>query len=133
MEPSEAENLRLLEKFRRLGKAGQRQALATAALAAAKPITNQWKQNIGDWPLIETGTYRRSIHEEVFQDVSEPGQVVVLIGTDIADPPYPAFLEFGTSRMAPKPVGRMAFEAQKDAAQEEFADVIWQVIEEAVQ
>lgn len=124
--------IRLMQKFKRLSQVGQREALSTAALAAAKPISNQWKQNIGDWPLILTGTYRRSIHEEVFQESTQPGQVLVLIGTDIVDPPYPAFLEWGTSKMAPKPVGRNAYESQKDEAQKEFGEVIQQLINQAI-
>ncbi len=120
--------LKTLEEVRKLG---EHKILATAGLAAGGIIENQWKENIQNEPLIRTGTYRRSIHRQVFQNVGEPGNVVVLIGTDIDDPPYPAFLEWGTSRMPAHPVGRRALEEKRDEALKEFAQVAQQLIEEA--
>jgi len=40
--------------------------------------------------------------------------VEVIVGTDLTDPPYPYFLEFGTSRMPAYPSARPAFEETKD-------------------
>jgi HK97 gp10 family phage protein len=115
-----------------LSAAVQSTGLQSAALAGAKPISNGWKDGIQKWPLIKTGTYRRSIHEQVFAAESAPAQVVVAIGTDIVDPPYPMFLEYGTSKMPAKPVGRTALEENKEAAQREFGAAIWDVIRGAV-
>ena len=39
--------------------------------------------------------------------------VEVTIGTDLTDPPYPYFLEFGTSRMSAHPSARPAYEETK--------------------
>ena len=120
------EVLRNLEK---LDKAAQGQVLQLAALAGAKPITNGWKDNIIGWPLVKTGTYHRAVHEQVFAAESSSDRVVVVIGPDINDPPYPFFLEYGTSKMAPKPVGRKAFDENSDEAQREFGEVLWALIQ----
>jgi len=42
--------------------------------------------------------------------------VEVTVGTDLVDPPYPYFLEFGTSRMSARPSARPAFEESKGQA-----------------
>lgn len=70
-------------------------------LAAGIYTQTQWKNAIARFPvhgkiphtgLVDTGTYLRSIQVESFPDHVE-------VGTDIVDPPYPFYLEFGTSRM----------------------------------
>ncbi len=42
--------------------------------------------------------------------------VTVYIGTNLTDPPYPFFLEYGTSRMFAQGSGRRAFELAQDPA-----------------
>lgn len=42
--------------------------------------------------------------------------VEVIVGTDLTDPPYPVFLEYGTSRMGARPSARPAFEQTKTTA-----------------
>lgn len=108
---------------------GAQMALEVAALAGALPIVNRWKTLMyesgaspppsepGEPPHVETGTYARSIHPETVLVI--PGLVQVGIGSDISDPPYPEYLEFGTSRMEARPAARPAFdEAGQEAIQE---------------
>lgn len=88
-------------------------ALPVAALAAAKPIENAWKRNV-QTSFFKTGNYMRSIHSTV---VSRAGRTLELhIGTDITEPPYPLFGEYGTSRMKARPTMTPAFEANKSRA-----------------
>jgi HK97 gp10 family phage protein len=47
---------------------------------------------------VDTGNLRRSYHTE--PDPSDPAGLTVLVGTNVG---YAAFVEFGTSRMAPRP------------------------------
>lgn len=123
-----AANKDAIQALQELEATVQGEIVQLTALAAAKPITNQWKDNIQSWPLIKTGTYRRSVHEVVFAAETTSTQAAVIIGTDIADPPYPLFLERGTSKMEPKPVGRMAFDAKQDEAQREAGKVLWELL-----
>jgi HK97 gp10 family phage protein len=90
-------------------------ALATSAEAAVLPLENRWKELVP----VRTGTYRRSIHHE--PPVVMGDQVSIEVGTDIVEPPYPFFLEFGTSRMAPRPSARPALDETQGAVQREFS------------
>jgi HK97 gp10 family phage protein len=101
-------------------------ALPVAALAAAKPIENTWKRNVQS-SFFKTGNYMRSIASIV---VDNSGGVLELhIGTDIVDPPYPMFGEFGTSRMKARPTMTPAFESEKDNAGREAEIVFTKVVE----
>lgn len=102
------------------------QRLVDATLAGAQILQNAWKV-MAPW---KTGQYRRSIHREVRHQ--SPGRVQVTVGTDIVDPPYPYFLEFGTSKMPPHPSARPAFDETKDevareieGALSDLVDLIW--------
>ena len=102
------------------------QHLADAGMAGALIIEDQWKD---DAPY-KTGTYKRSIHREVLHQSKD--RVEIAIGTNIDDPPYPYFLEFGTSKMPPHPSARPAFDKKKDEAAREVeeallerVDLIW--------
>ncbi len=97
-------------------------AAADALMAGALPIQNAWKEKAP----VETGQYQQSIHPEVVQ--GSGSEVWVELGTDIVDPPYPFFLEFGTSKMPPHPSMRPAFDEQKDAAIAEVGDVIMTIV-----
>ena len=55
---------------------------------------------LGNYPAVDTGTLRRSISF----DVEKKGNKIIgRIGSTILEPPYPAFLEYGTSKMFPRP------------------------------
>lgn len=100
-------------------------ALPVAALASAKPIENAWKRGV-QANFFKTGNYMRSIHSTV---VSHAGRTLELhIGTDIVDPAYPIFGEFGTSRMKARPTMTPAFEANKERAIAEAEIVFKKVV-----
>lgn len=94
------------------------QHLADATMAGGDIIEAQWKE---DAPY-KTGQYRRSIHAEVTHQSRDRAEVT--IGTDIVKPPYPFFLEFGTSKMPPHPSARPAFDLKKDEAAREIEEVL---------
>lgn len=52
----------------------------------------------GNPPAVDTGTLRRSITYEVDEE-----NLVGRVGSTQTNPPYGAYLEFGTSRMQPRP------------------------------
>jgi hypothetical protein len=49
-----------------------------------------------------------------------------MIGTDLTDPPYPFFLEFGTVRMPAYPAARPAWDEMKGTALSTLGDVLGQ-------
>jgi hypothetical protein len=51
-----------------------------------------------------------------------------LIGTDLTDPPYPFFLEYGTSKMPAFPAARPAWDEMGEPAQKAIADYVGQLI-----
>src|SRR3990172_2728098 len=67
-----------------------------AVMAGGLPIPKRWEEVT---PLF-TRTYRRGIHTEGERD-AEGGWAFG--GTDITDPPFPGFLEFGTAPMGAQP------------------------------
>jgi HK97 gp10 family phage protein len=100
------------------------QVIDAALTAGALPIQNAWKQDVAQGPnrAIDTGTYLRSINHELVDD--EEGYRSVVIGTNIVDPPYPYFVEYGTRYMAARPAMRTAFDQHKDEAVAEVTGVI---------
>jgi HK97 gp10 family phage protein len=70
-------------------------ALEGGLLAGANLFANAWKEAAP----YRTGTYRRSIHVETAERAGE--NVQVKVGTDQTDPPYPFYLEYGTSGYYP--------------------------------
>ena len=98
----------------------QQMGKVEAALhAGGLVISNAAKQIITDKDLILSGDMKRSVHPEV-----EPDGKAVRIGSDITDPPYPSFLELGTSKMPPKPWLRPALDENKTEAINEIASVL---------
>lgn len=55
----------------------------------------------GNAPAVDTGLLRQSVTHSI--DVSRKGEVTGYVGSVITDPPYPLYLEFGTSKMKPRP------------------------------
>lgn len=91
--------------------------LEAAATAGALVFDRAWKELFrsssdpsipGAPPRRQTGTYSRSIHPETLAVTRDSATVEV--GTNIDSPPYPVFLEYGTSRMPAHPIARPAFE-----------------------
>jgi len=97
-------------------------------------IANEWKRGAP----YETGTYRRSIHvagaTELTPDFEGPtldepsDKLTVKVGTNITEPPYPAFLEYGTSRMPPHPSAGPAMDASGPAAVKEVGEALEDLI-----
>lgn len=97
-------------------------ALTAGLLSGGELFSNAWKKAAP----YKTGTYRRSISPEVRS--SEPGNIAVAIGTDITDPPYPMFLEYGTSRMPPHPSMRPAFDENREKISDEVTKAVRQLV-----
>ena len=100
-------------------------ALPVAALASAKPFENAWKRNV-QANFFKTGNYMRSIHSTIVAHASST--LELHIGTDIVDPPYPLFGEYGTSRMKARPSMTPAFVSEKDRAITESEIVFKRVV-----
>ena len=64
--------------------------------------------------LVDTGRYLNSI---AFDINRRRGRIVGRVGSTIGSPPYPEYLEFGTSRMEAKPVIRPTFVRSRPAIQ----------------
>lgn len=62
-------------------------------------------------PAVDTGTLRRSI---TFKIEEERDTVVGKVGSTLNNPPYPQFLEYGTSKMQPRPWLRPAVKTNED-------------------
>lgn len=112
----------------RLSDAVRAKVLEAALMTGATPIVNHWKQ-IAPY---RTGTYRRSVHAEPLATTGSHS-AAVQIGTDITEPPYPVFLEFGTSRMAARPSARPAWDAEIGNAVEEVIGALRDALEQAAQ
>jgi len=95
------------------------QELADALMAGALLIEGYWKKIAP----FKTGEYKRRIGSEVIHQSRDRAEVA--IGVDIVDPPYPFFLEYGTSKMAPHPSARPAFDMKKGEAARETVSVLW--------
>lgn len=57
------------------------------------------------------------------------GPMQAVIFTDLTDPPYPFFLEYGTSRMPAYPAARPAFDEKKDEALGQVAEVLGRLVD----
>ena len=73
--------------------------------AAAIFLEGEDKRGIKNYPLVDTGRYVNSISYNIDEDERKQ-TVTAKVGSTIKDPKYPTFLEFGTSKMSPKPVIR---------------------------
>lgn len=111
----------LVAQFRAMKGRGTK-LLRTAIQAGALIFQNQWKENIVRYPVVKTGTYLRSVQMEVTAE--REGFVEVSVGSDITDPPYPEFLEYGTRRMSARPTARPAFDSTQADVQAEIVDTM---------
>jgi HK97 gp10 family phage protein len=117
----------LARRLRELGDRAATDALVGAGIAGGLVVERTWKSLFrhadelsiaGAPPRRQTGQYSQSIHIEVLEQSRT--RVVVAIGTSITDPPYPVFLEYGTSRMPAHPIARPAFDQSKQEATAEM-------------
>lgn len=81
--------------------AAVKQAVRDERVRIAFELEADWKDAVP----VDTGTYRRSIHTEA--DATPSTSVV---GTNLTNPPYPQYLEYGTGRMAARPSARPSAE-----------------------
>ena len=110
----------LKAQFAKLGEAVAGPKVKAALRAGALVIANDAKARAP----VRTGTLRRSIGIE-----DGPGPYEVSIGTDLEYAPY---VEFGTYKMAARPYLRPAFDENVGAARQEIADVLAQLLEDAI-
>lgn len=123
----------LAAKFKRLEMVAQTKMLESALVGGALVVQNEWKARTP----YKTGTYRRSIHigghtelagdfegQDMGSQAAGPGQAAVVIGTNITDPPYPKFLEEGTSKMAARPSAGPALDAKRSEAVREVGEAL---------
>ena len=110
----------------RMGDKMGGQRLVDATMSGAMLLVNSWKLYIRQ-RAFKTGRYMDSIRGEVTR--REPGFVQVTVGTDIVKPPYPFFLEYGTSKMHPRPTARPAFDENKDKVAQEIHDALGDLID----
>jgi HK97 gp10 family phage protein len=104
--------------------------MENALLTGTMALETQWKLNIQQYPLIRTGTYLRSVHREV---MPRNGSIVsVMVGTNLTDPPYPDFLEFGTRRMSAKPTARPALDATEGTVRRDTEAAFRMMLDRAV-
>lgn len=76
-------------------------------------------------PAVDTGTLRRSITFDVGTDESK---VTGRVGSTILDPPYGAYLEFGTSRMIQRPWLRPALERNREVIKEHIREGVREIV-----
>lgn len=76
-------------------------------------------------PAVDTGTLRRSITFDVETDESK---VTGRVGSTILDPPYGAYLEFGTSRMIQRPWLKPALERNREVIKEHIKEGVREIV-----
>ena len=76
-------------------------------------------------PAVDTGTLRRSITFDVGTDESK---VTGRVGSTILDPPYGAYLEFGTSKMIQRPWLRPALERNREVIKEHIKEGVREIV-----
>lgn len=75
----------------------------------------------GNAPSPDTGKLMRSITHEVRE---ENGEVVGIVGSTLRNPDYPKFLEFGTSKMKPRPWLSTAIEKSQNFMVQAFQTIM---------
>jgi HK97 gp10 family phage protein len=118
---SEVEGIaELKRKLLALAGEEQEKVKRTALLEGGNVLRNAWMDHISPaYHNFLTGNYKRSI-----QAFYEPSDQAVYVGTDITEPPYPYWLEVGTSKMSARPALVPAFEGSKDKIFEEIVKAL---------
>ena len=75
----------------------------------------------GNAPAPDTGTLMRSVTHEV---TVEGNEVTGLVGSIYRNPDYPKFLEFGTSKMKPRPWLSTAIEKSQNFMVQAFQSIM---------
>lgn len=75
----------------------------------------------GNAPAPDTGTLMRSITHEIRQESDE---VIGIVGSTLRNPDYPKFLEFGTSKMKPRPWLSTAIEKSQNFMVQAFQTIM---------
>lgn len=75
----------------------------------------------GNAPAPDTGTLMRSITHEIKQERDE---VIGNVGSILRNPDYPKFLEFGTSKMKPRPWLSTAIEKSQNFMEQAFQKIM---------
>ena len=78
----------------------------------------------GNAPAPDTGTLMRSITHEVREETGEVVGVVGVVGSTLRNPDYPKFLEFGTSKMKPRPWLSTAIEKSQNFMVQAFQTIM---------
>jgi len=127
--------------LKRLDKARVERMLHTAMVSGGQLFANAWKEEM-HWKN-PTGTYMRSVHvagypektpdfdpsDPRYKEIPQgPDLLVVQVGTKITDAPYPAYLEYGTSRMPPYPVAGPSFDKTRDVALREVGEAFEELV-----
>lgn len=107
-----------LKKINRTATNEIEQALINSALM----VENDYKQNVNQAGLIDTGRWIGSItHKEDNFGTNNPS---VQIGSTIKKPPYPTFHEFGTSKFPATPTLTPAYTGNKQKILKELARAV---------
>ena len=75
----------------------------------------------GNPPAPDTGNLRNSIRYEIH---AEPRSPYGVVGTTQKDPPYGQYLEYGTSKVAPRPWLRPAMEKNNEWIRQSIAKAV---------
>ena len=73
----------------------------------------------GAFPSVDSGTLRRSVTYQV-----DEKNLVGYVGSNLKDPPYGAYLEYGTSRMKPRPWLKPATEKSNETIEKIMAGAV---------
>lgn len=76
----------------------------------------------GDYPAVDTGRLRSSLSFEV--EEKDDNTVIGKVGTTLDGPPYPFWLEYGTSIMPARPWLRPSLEKSQDFIKKTLAEAM---------